>query len=384
MTHLLVTNDYPPKIGGIQNYLWELWRRLPADQFAVLTRPHPGDAAFDDGEPYRVVRSRQRFLLPTAPLRRTIDGLADEIDAGLVVFDPAVPVGALGPSLRHRYAVILHGAEVAVPARLPGTRQVLARTVANASLIISASGYASAEAERAAGPLPPSVYVPPGVDVDRFVPLSDDDRMAVRRRLGLAEDSILVLGVSRLVPRKGFDVLIEAADRVGAAEPRLEVVIAGTGRDRRRLERLAAQARVPVRFLGRVDDADLADLYACVDIFAMLCRSRWGGLEQEGFGIVFVEAAASGTPQLAGDSGGAAEAVEHRSSGLIVKAPESVDAVAAALSELAGNESRRKAMGRAGRERVVRELSYDLLSRRLHDALRQFGVHHDGLQSSNP
>ena len=373
MTHLLVTNDYPPKVGGIQNYLWELWRRLPPAEFAVLTRPHPGDRQWDAGEPYRIVRSRQRFLLPTWPMRNTIDDLADEIGAGLVVFDPAVPVGAVGPYLRHRYSVILHGAEVTVPGRLPGTASVLARTVAGADLIVSASGYAATEAARAAGPLPPEVYVPPGVDVERFRPLSATDSDAARRRLGLPVNADLVLGLSRLVPRKGFDVLIRAVAQIARSRSRpVEVVIGGTGRDLGRLRRIAGDCDVPVRFLGRVADHDVADLHACCDVFAMLCRSRWGGLEQEGFGIVFLEAASAGTPQVAGRSGGAAEAVEHGVSGLVVDEPTDVDAVAAAIVGLIDNPELRATMAAAGRQRAIDHFCYDLLAERLLAAIHRF------------
>lgn len=375
MTHLLVTNDYPPKVGGIQNYLWELWRRLPPDEFAVFTRPHPGDGAFDAGEGYRIVRSRQRFLLPTPSLRHDIDALVAEIGAGLVVFDPAFPAGAVGPSLSVPYSVILHGAEVTIPARLPGTDAVMARTVSQADLIVSASAYASGEAADAAGGLPPSVYVPPGVDVDRFRPLDAAGRDAARRRLGLPIDRFIVLGLSRLVRRKGYDVVIRAADRLArAVTTPIEVVIGGDGRDRRRLERVAREVEVPVRFLGTVADHDLADLYACADVFAMVCQQRWGGLEQEGFGIVFLEAAAAGTPQIAGRSGGSAEAVADGTSGLVVDDPADVHAVAGAMADLLTDPGRRAAMAEAGRRRCVEEFSYDLLSRRLLDALRA----HDG------
>jgi len=162
------------------------------------------------------------------------------------------------------------------------------------------------EAARAAGGrLPPCTEVPPGVDVERFRPLQAGERMAARTRLGLAVDCRLVVSVSRLVPRKGMDVLIDAAARLAPERPDLLVAVAGSGRDRARLERRVRESSAPVRLLGRVADADLARLYGCADVFAMACRTRWGGLEQEGFGIVFLEAAACGVPQVAGYSGGA-------------------------------------------------------------------------------
>ncbi len=117
--HLLVTNDFPPKTGGIQSYLWELWRRLPSDSTTVLTTPHVGSEAWDAAQPFRVERSRERVLLPTPSLRRRIDRLAEEVDARIVLLDPALPLGVLGPSLERPYGLVVHGAEVAIPGRLP-------------------------------------------------------------------------------------------------------------------------------------------------------------------------------------------------------------------------------------------------------------------------
>ena len=150
-THLLVTNDFPPKHGGIQSYLWELWRRLPADEVVVLTTPHSEAETWDRTQPYRIERTREKVLLPTPSLGRRIDALADEIGAAVVLLDPALPVGVLGPRLRHPYGLVVHGAEVTVPGRLPGTHLLLRRVLRGASVVIAAGGYPLAEAERAAG-----------------------------------------------------------------------------------------------------------------------------------------------------------------------------------------------------------------------------------------
>jgi phosphatidylinositol alpha-1,6-mannosyltransferase len=367
--HLLVTNDFPPKVGGIQSYLWELWRRLPPGEVTVLTTPWEGDGAFDAAQPFRVVRARSRVLLPTRATVRAIDELAHEVGAGLVVLDPALPIGMVGPRLSMPYAVVLHGAEVTVPGRLPVTRHLLARVLRGASHVIAAGAYPAAEGERAARrPLPVTV-VPPGVDTGRFHPLPAGERGAVRARFGLPVEGRVVVSVSRLVPRKGMDVLIDAVARVRRDRPDVALAVGGTGRDRARLERIARRHRVPVRFLGRVPDADLPGLIAAADVFAMLCRDRWLGLEQEGFGIVFVEAAAAGVPQVAGDSGGAADAVVHGETGLVVRPPKDAGLVADALAALLDDDRARQAMGGAARRRAVDELSYDVLARRLGDAL---------------
>ena len=369
MTHLLVTNDFPPKVGGIQSYLWELWRRLPPDSFAVLTTPYPGDRAFDAAQPFRVERTAERVLLPRPALVNRIDRLAADVDAQLVLLDPVLPLGLVGPRLERPYGVVIHGAEVTVPARLPGSRRLLARVLCGAAQVIAAGRYPGHEATGAAGRALPLTIVPPGVDVARFRPLDAATRRGVRDRLRLTVDGPLVVGTSRLVPRKGFDVLIEAAARLVVAHPGLQVAIAGAGRDRRRLERLVARRQAPVRFLGRVPDDGLADLYGCADVFAMVCRNRWGGLEQEGFGIVFLEAAACGVPQIAGSSGGAEEAVVDGVTGLIVRRPDQPDEVAGALARLLDAPDLRTRLGTAARQRAETEFSYDGLAGRLCTAL---------------
>lgn len=372
MTHLLVTNDFPPKIGGIQSYLWELWRRLPPDDVVVYTTAYEGAAEWDRQQPFRVVRADNSFIGPTPGVQASVNQLADEIEAGIVLLDPALPLGLIGPRLRRPYGVVLHGAEVTVPGRLPGARQLLGRVLRGAELVVAAGGYPAAEGERAAGVDLPTVIVPPGVDTERFRPLDEAERTAVRRRHDLPLDGPLVVSVSRLVPRKGMDVLIEAAARLHPDHPDLTVAIAGSGRDRGRLDDLVARHEAPVRLLGRVSDDDLPALYGAGDVFVMLCRNRWAGLEQEGFGIVFVEAGACAVPALAGDSGGAAEAVADGETGLVVGDPSSVDEAEQALRRLLADDERRRAMGVAGRRRAETEFSYDVLTGRLAEALEQW------------
>jgi phosphatidylinositol alpha-1,6-mannosyltransferase len=373
MRHLLVTNDFPPKVGGIQSYLWELWRRLPPERTTVLTTPRRGARQFDATQPIRVERDRARVLLPTRALVRRIDRLAAEVDADLVLLDPALPLGRLGPWLERPYGVVVHGAEVAIPGRVPGARAVLRRVLADAQLVVAAGGYPAAEARQSARRDLPTVVIPPGVDLERFHPLDDSARRATRQRFDLDPDAPLVLGLSRLVPRKGFDVLVEAGAALVARHPKLQVVVVGSGRDRRRLERLAAHHGSPVRFLGRVPEPDLPGVFGMADCFAMLCRDRWAGLEQEGFGIVFLEAAACGVPSVAGRSGGSAEAVLDGVTGSVVDAPKDVVAVAAALDRLLSDPARRSAAGAAARTRADADFGYDGLARRLQAALDEVG-----------
>ncbi len=209
--HLLVTNDYPPKVGGIQNYLWELWRRLPPDSTAVYCTPYDRDVAFDASQEYWIERSPEPVLVPYPWLPRRIDALADRLDVDLVLLDPAVPLGVVGPFLNHPYGVILHGAEVTIPGRLPVSKQVLGRVLRGAVVAISAGEYALAEAERCARQSLHSIVIPPGVDTERFRPLDRHERLAARTDFGLGEDDLVISTVNRLVPRKGMDVLIRAS-----------------------------------------------------------------------------------------------------------------------------------------------------------------------------
>ena len=372
--HLLVTNDFPPKVGGIQAYLWELWRRLDPAGYVVLTSSsHPDAAAFDAeaaGQGIRILRAPARMLLPTPATVRRVRRCAAEVEAGYLVVDPAVPLGLAAPAVGLPYAVVLHGAEVTVPGRLPVGRQALAAVLARSALAVCAGGYPAAEARRAAGGrMPAVVEIPPGVDTGRFTVLDAGGRAAARRAAGIAEDALVVLSVSRLVPRKGMDVLVRAVGALAGEFPGLSLVVAGDGRDRRRLESMAGRLGAPVRFLGRVPDDRLAGLYGAADVFAMACRNRWGGLEQEGFGIVFLEAAAAGVPQVAGRSGGAHEAVADGETGVVVDRPGDPAEVARALRPLLGDPGLRRRMGEAARERARRSFDYDLLAPRLAAAL---------------
>jgi phosphatidylinositol alpha-1,6-mannosyltransferase len=358
MPSLLVTNDFPPKHGGIQSYLYELWRRLPPAETTVYTTAFAGSPEWDVAQAFRVERSRERVLLPTPATVRRIDALARDVGADVIFLDPMLPVGLAGPQLTAApYVVVAHGSEITGYARTPGL-EVLARRVLRGAAAVVAAGTYPADAVRAAAGRPlAGVIIPPGVDGERFVPADDETRAETRRAFGLDPDRPLVLGVSRLVPRKGFDLVIDAT----ATLPGVQLAIAGAGRDRKRLERRAGSN---VRFLGRVPDTDLPALYACADVFAMCCRDRWNGLEAEGFGIVFLEAAACGVPAVAGRSGGSHEAVADGETGFVVN-PRDVAAVRAAITQLVEDDELRERMGAAARRRALDEFAYDRLVTRL-------------------
>jgi phosphatidylinositol alpha-1,6-mannosyltransferase len=355
---LLVTNDFPPKIGGIQSYLYELWRRLPPEDTTVLTTPHAGASEWDAAQPFRVERTREPVLLPTPMLARHIDALAREVGADVIFLDPALPLGVVGPRLTAApWVAVLHGAEVTVPGRLPGTRRALGRVLRDAAGIVAAGAYPAREAVRAARTDLPGLVIPPGVDIERFTPPANADQVRAERiELGLDPDRPTLVAISRLVPRKGFDVLLDA---ISLLEVDLQLAIAGDGRDRKRLEARAHRLGLDdrVRFLGRVPDAALPAVYRSGDVFVMMCRERWGGLEAEGFGIVFLEAAACGVPAVAGRSGGSHEAVLDGETGFVIN-PDDVMLLSQTLERLLIDPALRTRMGAAARGWAV-ECSYD-------------------------
>ena len=369
MRHLLVTNDYPPKVGGIQSYLWEIYRRLPQDKVVIYTTPHPDSESFDQKQTHKIIRSKQRVLLPTRQVANQIRSLAEVENIDFIMYDPAVPIGILGPKIGIPYGVILHGAEVTIPGRVPIARSLIANVLQHADLVVTAGDYSTKEAIRAAKQNLPVCVIPPGVDIDRFKPLDEQARSTIRERFNFKDSDEVILTLSRLVPRKGMDMLISATSELVKTSPRVHLLIAGTGRDLRRLKALAQSTNAPVTFLGFVSDNEVAELYGIADVFGMICRVRWGGLEQEGFGIVFLEAAACGVPQIAGRSGGADEAVLEGETGLVVDNPTDSNAVKQALEKLLTDSETRQEMGRNSRARAEKEFSYDYLAIKYWEAL---------------
>jgi phosphatidylinositol alpha-1,6-mannosyltransferase len=373
--HLLVTNDYPPKTGGIQVYLHELWRRLEPDRAVVLTAAsHPDAETFDASSEIVVERIPAKTLFfPTWRAMRAIESAIARHQPELVLLDPAWPLGLLGPRLSVPYGVVVHGAEVTAPGRIPVVASSLRYVLRNAAVVICAGSYPESEVRRiTAENAPPIIQVTPGVDTRRFAPLDPSRRAPVRQSLGITEGAFLVSSYSRLVPRKGMDTLIRAAARLQPQFPDLRVAIGGSGRDEKRLRTLAKRLGSPVTFLGRVPDEDLSDWLGASDLMVMDCRSRWFGLEQEGFGIVFVEAAATGVAQIAGRSGGSHEAVKNGVTGYVVGDSRSVDLLAQAIRSLMVDDDRRREFARASRALAIKRFEWDTLAARLSRQLAPF------------
>jgi phosphatidylinositol alpha-1,6-mannosyltransferase len=361
---LVVTNDFPPRVGGVQQYVWNLVRNLPSDRVAVIAPNWPGWQTHDAAQPFPVERWPSTSLWPTNDLLRRVVAAAKDNGSEVVLFGHGFPLGLLGPALAGRslpYVALTHGAEVWL-ARTPGASAAMRRAFARAGGVIAVSRYTAAALRSMVPPEVTLTVLVPGVDERRFSPDVDGSPVTARHGLGGRK---VVLCASRLVPRKGQDVLIAGMSLIQEVVPGTALLLVGDGPDRLRLEELARSAPAgSVIFAGQVADEELPAYYAACDVFAMPCRSRWAGLEVEGFGIVFLEAAASGKPVVAGRSGGAEEAVVDQETGLLAEGREP-KAVALAVASLLSAPDVAKRMGRAGRRRVEEGLTWARQTERL-------------------
>ncbi|MFD6173977.1 glycosyltransferase family 4 protein [Streptomyces coeruleorubidus] len=376
---LIVTNDFPPRPGGIQAFLHNMALRLDPQRLVVYAstwkRSREGveaTAAFDAEQPFTVVRDRTTMLLPTPRVTRRAAGLLREHGCTSVWFGAAAPLGLMAPALRsagaERLVATTHGHEAGW-AQLPAARQLLRRIGDSTDTITYLGEYTRS---RIAGALSPQAaarmaQLPPGVDEKTFHPGSGGDE--IRSRLGLTDRPVVVC-VSRLVRRKGQDTLIQAMPRILAAEPDAVLLIVGGGPYEKDLRKLAHDTGVAgsVRFTGPVPWAELPAHYGAGDVFAMPCRTRRGGLDVEGLGIVYLEASATGLPVLAGDSGGAPDAVLDGETGWVVRGGSPEEAADRITTLLADAELRRR-MGERGREWVEEKWRWDLLAEHLKNLL---------------
>ncbi|MGW2780977.1 glycosyltransferase family 4 protein [Streptomyces populi] len=376
---LIVTNDFPPRPGGIQAFLHNMALRLDPERLVVYAstwkRGREGaeaTAAFDAEQPFTVVRDRTTMLLPTPGATRRAVGLLREHGCTSVWFGAAAPLGLMAPALRRagatRLVATTHGHEAGW-AQLPAARTLLRRIGESTDTITYLGEYtrsriASALTPEAAARM---VQLPPGVDERTFRPGSGGDE--VRARLGLTDRPVVVC-VSRLVPRKGQDTLVLAMPRILAKEPDAVLLIVGGGPYEKDLRTLAAETGVAgsVRFTGAVPWSELPAHYGAGDVFAMPCRTRRGGLDVEGLGIVYLEASATGLPVVAGDSGGAPDAVLDGETGWVVRGGSPEEAADRVVTLLGDPELRRR-MGERGRAWVEEKWRWDLLAEHLRDLL---------------
>jgi phosphatidylinositol alpha-1,6-mannosyltransferase len=376
---LIVTNDYPPRSGGIQSFVHALAGRLPADGVVVYAPAWDGAAEFDARQPFPVIRHPGSLMLPVPGVRHRARALLAEYGCDTVLFGAAAPLGLLAPSLRkagaRRLVAITHGHEAGWAA-LPGARSLIRRIGDEVDVVTYLAEYFRIRLARAMSPAAAArmVRLAPGVDPAEFRPGAGGTE--VRKRLGIDQDRPVVLCVSRMVARKGQDTLIRAWPQVlarsaaaGHAGPLLMLV--GDGPYRSRLDRLAASTGVAdsVLFTGPVGWDELPAYYDAGDIFAMPCRTRRGGLDVEGLGIVYLEASSTGLPVVGGDSGGAPDAILEGETGYVVPGL-SAEAVADRICQLLADPAGAAAMGDKGQAWIEREWAWDLVADRLRHILQ--------------
>lgn len=358
---LLVTNDFPPRRGGIQSYLEAFVGELMRDRSHELTVYAPkwkGAADFDERAEragYRVVRHPTTLMVPEPTVASRMQRLIAENGIETVWFGAAAPLALLGPLARRagagRIVASTHGHEVGW-SMLPVARSALRRIGDDADVVTFISRYTRGRFASAFGARAALEHLPPGVDTDRFVPDSVA-RAELRARYGLGQRPVVVC-LSRLVPRKGQDMLIRAWPAIRRRVPDAALVIVGGGPYLQRLQQLADTHDVAadVTFTGAVPAAELPAHHAMADVFAMPCRTRGAGLDVEGLGIVYLEASACGVPVIAGTSGGAPETVLDGQTGTVVDGTD-VAAVATAVGDVLSDPARAAAMGAAGRHWAV-------------------------------
>ena len=365
---LIVTNDFPPRAGGIQAFVHNLALRRPPGSVVVYAPSWKGASEWDARQPFPVVRHPTSLMLPVPTVLRRAGSIARSYECSSVLFGAAAPLGLLAPALRRygveRFVGLTHGHEAGWAA-LPVARSMLRRIGEGVDVLTYLGEYTRS---RMAGALTGDAVarmrrLAPGVDEALFQ--AGAGGAEVRSRHGL-EGRPVVVCVSRLVPRKGQDALVRAWPRVLRAVPGAALLLVGGGPYRGDLEKLAASTGVTesVVVTGGVPWAELPAHYDAGDVFAMPCRTRRRGLDVEGLGIVYLEAAATGLPVIAGASGGAPDAVLDGETGVVVdgrSVPQIADAVIGFLTD----PDRARVMGEKGRSWVEREWTWDRQAARL-------------------
>lgn len=365
---LIVTNDFPPHAGGIESFVLAMAQRWPPEQVVVHTRRQHGDTALDATLPFPVVRDRSPLLVPTPAITRRVAATARAYGCDRVWFGAAAPLGLMAPALRRagvtRAVASTHGHEIWWAA-VPGTRRLLRAIGERTDVLTYLGDYCR---ERISAPLTAAAtarmtQLTPGVDDAAFRPGAGGE--VIRERHGLSGRPVVVC-VSRMVARKGQDVLVRALPAIQARVPGTALLLVGDGPYRSRVEKVAQAAGVgaDVVFAGRVPPEETAAYYDAGDVFAMPSRSRWFGLEQEGLGICYLEAAATALPVVAGDCGGAPDAVLEGENGFVVDG-RSVSAVAERVTRLLLDPALARSFGQRGREWVGQRWTWDQQAARL-------------------
>ena len=367
---LLVTNDFPPRAGGIQTYLEGFARQLdPAKLVVYASTPTAGGhEEYDAAQPWTTVRNPSSALLPRTRVRSDMQRLVQEHEIENVWFGASTPLGILADAAREAGASHIlastHGHEIGW-SMMPGTRQYLQKVFGAMDTI---TYLTKATLERLKPYIPDTaklVRMPGGINPEAFA-FNPEARRQLRERYAIGSQEKVVVCISRLVERKGQDLLIQVWPEVVRRHPGTRLVIVGKGPYGTKLRRMAEDSPVRdlITFTGEVPYEELPAHYSLGDIFAMPCRTRGGGLDIEGLGIVYLEAYAAGLPVVAGDSGGAPEAVLAGETGLVA-AGRSPSAVTGALTYLLEDPERARRMGATGRVWLDEAWRWDILARPL-------------------
>ena len=374
---LFVTNDFGPRAGGIETFIIGLIQRRPFGQTIVYTSFQENSAQFDAdwlaNYGVRVIRDRSKILLPTPRVALQLRGIIKKEGITTAAFGAAAPLGLLSASMKRagvvRTVALTHGHEVWWAKVFPFN--LLLRRIGSTVDVLTYLGeftrkaISKALSARAQSAM---VKIAPGIDVEHFIPT---DASPLRESLGLTDKKVIV-SVGRLVHRKGQDHLIEAMPEILKNVPRAHLLLVGEGPYREHLQNLVHQLKLEssVTFIGRIQYQDLP-MYICVgDIFAMPSRSRLMGLEVEGLGIVYLEASSCGLPVLAGDSGGAPDAVILNETGLVVSGTDNKEIASAAVALLTNFEASQK-MGTVGRQWIVDNWRWEIWSKAFEELLKK-------------
>lgn len=371
---LVLTQLYPPSVGGTPVLFESIYSRLAATGVRILTDALPGTEDAQDGNGLWIVRRPLRTahwgLLNPEGLAHHVRVAREVRRLGsrsrvVVHCGRALPEGVAawlsrwtgGPD----YLCWAHGEDIGTARQSRELTWVMTRVYRGASAVI-ANSRSSARMLEALGVPPERIHVVhPGVDVNRFRP--DVDAADLRARFAARSETVL-LSVGRLQRRKGHDSAIAAIALLKEQGVPIQYLVIGVGDERQRLEALASISGVDdcVHFLGEVSAAELPRYYAACDVFLLPNRDENGDVE--GFGIVFLEAAAAGRPSIGGRSGGVPEAVIDGQTGVLVSGTD-LDELAAAICDLAGSDRTRRQLGAKGRERACREFDWDRAARQV-------------------
>jgi phosphatidylinositol alpha-1,6-mannosyltransferase len=361
---LVITNDFPPRPGGIQTFGYEIVRRFEPDSVTVLTSDWEGAAEFDAAQDFKIIRANTKTLLPSKSTLSMAREIVVAENITRVLFGAAAPLGLLASPLRKlgvkNIVGMTQGHETGW-AMTPGTRQALRKIGNDTDYLTYISEYTHKKIAKALSPDAASRMrrIVPGVDATEFSPANSTSGNQLRSELGWIDRPVIVC-VSRLMARKGQDELIRALPEVHQTSPMASLIIVGEGPYRKDLESLVKKFGLEefVHLTGKVSQGDLSKWYAAGDIFAMPCRTRMGGWDVEGLGIVFLEGSATGLPVIVGDSGGAIDAVLDGETGYLVDGTNTNE-IAQRISQLILYPDVAKRMGEAGRNWVTQEWTWD-------------------------